>query len=617
MSEFLIPFVISIFGLLAQAAAGKRQRRLVVVPVGGFSHNQRTAAPQAQQASGSGVVDDSAKQPSPIYPTPEPKVESPTAPAEVGAVEADAQTDANAVDSTESIKSDATATETTGTESIATESASTESASTESTALESAPTESTAIESAPTESIATESAPPESTAIGSAPIESITTESASIDSNESTVSKSASTESNELLARAASHEAALPKESSQAAAEPASTLKEDVELTTAAMPSMAAPGSGASAADSGAAHSASGAIPPVSGGPILPPTARAALPDFEYYVSRKPGLEYFLRVVIFLWFLGLALYFFLTNAGITQTDLIPDPWVAQVTFATCALTGFTLIRSFRAGLSYIFSTIESVFDWSILQTLTKNWSAVKSTFESRRVFVPTSIPHMVGFFLYVQTMFYLLSQMSPKQDFQMPGMPIPMPLPMDQLFSYNGLGLVTLAFCGAGIFVTRNFRECLQRLGLVKPTAKQVGIGLGLVFMSFLYDYLWSLYTHGQSLGLDTKLAGYNGGTFTAEGGFSASLILAFATALFAGVGEETLIRGGLQPMLGLVPAAILHGVLHAQFQHAPIFIIQVAGWSILMGIAKKYTNTTTTIIGHAGFNFLTTFLFSFNPPDM
>jgi membrane protease YdiL (CAAX protease family) len=111
-----------------------------------------------------------------------------------------------------------------------------------------------------------------------------------------------------------------------------------------------------------------------------------------------------------------------------------------------------------------------------------------------------------------------------------------------------------------------------------------------------------------------TKLAIYNSGTFSVVGGAEKSLVLALATAIFAGVGEETLIRGAVQPALGIFPAAILHGILHAQFAHAPILIIQVALWSCVMGVVKKYTNTTTTIIGHAGFNFFTTFLFAFNP---
>ncbi|MBS2004590.1 MAG: CPBP family intramembrane metalloprotease [Cyanobacteria bacterium SZAS LIN-5] len=346
---------------------------------------------------------------------------------------------------------------------------------------------------------------------------------------------------------------------------------------------------------------------------VSPPVMRE-----EFYLTRKPGIEWFLRITIFLWFIGLALYYWMTSNGLTSETLgTPDPWVMQVTFVCCALTGLNLVKGFRTLFSYIFTAVDCVFDIKLVRATVKSWAAFKPAFEADRVFMPASIPHMVGFFIYVQTMFYLLASMAPKSDFQMPGLPIPMPLPLDQLFSYNGLGLVMLSFCGCGIFVTRSFKEVLNRLALVRPTPQQIMIGLGLVFMSFMYDFLWAFYTHGQHLGLDSKLAGYNGGTFTASGGFTGALILALATAIFAGVGEETLIRGALQPVLGLVPAAILHGVLHAQFQHAPIFIIQVAGWSILMGIVKRYTNTSTTIIGHAGFNFVTTFLFAYNPPDI
>jgi hypothetical protein len=334
--------------------------------------------------------------------------------------------------------------------------------------------------------------------------------------------------------------------------------------------------------------------------------------------NKKVWLEWILRGIIFLWFLGLALYFYISTSGLAPAEFQAfDPWVLQVTFVTCAFTGFSLVRSFRTLLSYVLSAVDCLFDWSVLKGTVKTWAAFKTAFDANRVFIPSSIPHMVGLFIYVQTMFYLLAAMTPKSDFGMPGMPIPLPLPLDQLFSYNGLGLVMLAFCGCGIFVTRRFKEVMRRLALVRPTGPQVSLGIGLVLMSFLYDYLWSLYTHGTHLGLDSKLSLYNGGTFTAAGGFTGALVLAIATAIFAGVGEETLIRGALQPIFGIVPAAILHGVLHAQFQHAPIFIVQVAGWSILMGIAKRYTNTTTTIMGHAGFNFVTTFLFAFNPPDI
>lgn len=233
-------------------------------------------------------------------------------------------------------------------------------------------------------------------------------------------------------------------------------------------------------------------------------------------------------------------------------------------------------------------------------------------FYANKVLVPTSIPHMVALFIYICTAAYLLGGIDP-EGMQMPGLPLPIPVQLDQLFSYNGLGLVMLALCGVGIFVSRGFGECMKRLGIVVPTLAEVGVGFLIVLGSFGYEYLWSLFTH-QIPELANKLAMYNAGTFSVAGGLAASIILALATAIFAGVGEETLIRGALQPALGILPAAILHGILHGQFNHAPILMIQVTIWSILMGLIRRYTNTTATIMGHAGFNFVTTFLFAFNP---
>ncbi len=197
----------------------------------------------------------------------------------------------------------------------------------------------------------------------------------------------------------------------------------------------------------------------------------------------------------------------------------------------------------------------------------------------------------------------------------MPTIALPMlPLAIDQLVSYNGVGLVLVSICGVGIFVSRKPREVFARLGWQKPTVQQVGIGLGLVAFSFLYDLIWSLYTHAGAGDMATQISGYNSGTFSVTGGMGSAVVLALATALCAGIGEETLIRGAIQPVLGIIPAALLHGILHAQFSHAPQLILQVAIWSCIMGIVRRCTNTTTTIIGHAGFNLVTTFLFAFNP---
>lgn len=328
--------------------------------------------------------------------------------------------------------------------------------------------------------------------------------------------------------------------------------------------------------------------------------------------GKRPWLEWILRVFIFSCFL--MEYVVYANRG---PELLFNPWASNMLLAACLSTLVLLFIHVRKLISAVLTGCELVLSGQALIPLLPLFHKVTTFTEfwmARRVFVPTSIPHMVGLFLYISTACYLIASTDPN-SFQMPAMPLAIPLPLGQLFSYNGLGLVLLAFCGVGIFVTRAPMVCLQRLGWVKPTWPQVGIGITLIVFSFVYDAVWSIYTHGlPGQDLASKLSSYNAGTFSVAGGFTPSVVLALATALCAGVGEETLIRGALQPALGILPAAFLHGMLHGQFAHAPIFILQVTLWSACMGIVRRYTNTTTTMIGHCGFNFVTTFLFAFNP---
>ncbi|MBX9572816.1 MAG: CPBP family intramembrane metalloprotease [Candidatus Obscuribacterales bacterium] len=236
-------------------------------------------------------------------------------------------------------------------------------------------------------------------------------------------------------------------------------------------------------------------------------------------------------------------------------------------------------------------------------------------FFAERIFVPSSIPHMNALWIYVTVIAFLLTHTELTSGFQMPSIMIPLPVSLDQLFSYNFMGLLMLSACGVGIFVSRKPMETLRRLGLVKPTFAQVCIGIAGIFVTFAYDFLWSTFTHGQEgLGYADKIAHYNEGAFNPSASAGSAGMLASATGICAGIGEEVLSRGALQPVLGILPAAFLHGVLHAQFAHAPVLILQVFGWSAIMGIIRRYTNTTTTIITHVGFNFISTFLFAFNP---
>jgi hypothetical protein len=324
---------------------------------------------------------------------------------------------------------------------------------------------------------------------------------------------------------------------------------------------------------------------------------------------KRKWLEWLLRSFIFNVFVMEALLY-----GNKSPDLAFNAWAAgSVLYLSCA-TLLLLSLPLRKVASLGFTALDIVFSGQLFIWLWKRSGQFLVFFDQQRIFVPTSIPHMVGLFVYVSTFFNLLSTTDPV-NFELPALPLPLPIPIGQLFMYNGLGLVLLAFCGIGIFISRDPAQAISRLGWVRPSRKEVVIGVLLILFSFLYEAAWALITHSLSgQDLASKLSAYNAGTFSVQGGFVPSVLLAVATALCAGIGEETLIRGALQPVFGIFPAALLHGLLHGQFAHAPVFIVQVALWSVIFGIVRRYTSTTTTIIGHAGFNFLTTFLFAFNP---
>lgn len=326
--------------------------------------------------------------------------------------------------------------------------------------------------------------------------------------------------------------------------------------------------------------------------------------------TKKRWLEWVLRVLICIFFASEALY--CTMAQFTAE--VMTEWNRSIYYVMTLGSGLDLFRVFRKGVSYVLSAVEYVAGGRWIVDLIKKR---KPDLMADRIFQPDSIPHMVALFVYIQSMSFLLLMINPA-DLGLPAlsMPIPIPIPdlIGQLMSYNGIGLVVLSFCGVGVFVSRKPRECMQRLGWTKPTPAQIGIGILMIFGSFFYEYLWSIYASSMHQDLGAKLAMYNSGTFGMAGSFGPAILIALATAIFAGIGEETLVRGALQPALGIVPAGILHGVLHGQFAHAPFFILQVAVWSCFLGVVRKYTNTTTTIICHAGFNFITTFLFAFNP---
>jgi len=152
------------------------------------------------------------------------------------------------------------------------------------------------------------------------------------------------------------------------------------------------------------------------------------------------------------------------------------------------------------------------------------------------------------------------------------------------------------SFFIAGAFVRRTGRETLERLGLVRPTGKEVvfAVGAGLVLVAAFHFIDLALAMLVGWLGLPvTDMEAVNllfAGTLTVPGIIVASVA--------AGFGEEVSIRGLLQPRFGILLPALLFASLHA-FQYSWDGLVSVFFAGILFAYIRRYTNTTTSAITH------------------
>lgn len=169
----------------------------------------------------------------------------------------------------------------------------------------------------------------------------------------------------------------------------------------------------------------------------------------------------------------------------------------------------------------------------------------------------------------------------------------------DQLYSLVWTVPATILAVGFGI--TRSLREALQRLGLVRPSLRQVGAGLaiGLLLAVALQligagiTWLW------QALGWSVT----DQNAFSELMAFAINPLGAVVIGVVAGLGEELAVRGVLQPRLGLVLSNLFFTSLHAlQYSWDALLIVFVVG--VVCGLVRRRSNTTTAAIVHGTYNF-------------
>ncbi len=156
-----------------------------------------------------------------------------------------------------------------------------------------------------------------------------------------------------------------------------------------------------------------------------------------------------------------------------------------------------------------------------------------------------------------------------------------------------------LALIGVGWLTRRRWPAALTRLGVVRPTARQiligVGWGLALVPLIMMLEAGAAAIGLGPSADVDALTQELLGPLFTSPLGI---LTLGAAAAL----GEETLFRGAVQPRFGIVLTSMLFALLHSNYgltiSTLIVFILGMA-----LGSLRRRHNTTTAMVTHAVYN--------------
>ena len=160
------------------------------------------------------------------------------------------------------------------------------------------------------------------------------------------------------------------------------------------------------------------------------------------------------------------------------------------------------------------------------------------------------------------------------------------------------LAYPALALSLVGIWITRRPREAVERLGLGPLTPRQVGISLALVVPLLIFGI--GLDAIGRRLQPD--LYAQLERVLEAMSSNVTSPLVAIILAFSAGIGEEILFRGAIQPRLGIGITAFLFAIAHTQYglSYGTLGILLIG---ITLGYQRRYMNTTACILTHGAYN--------------
>jgi len=158
---------------------------------------------------------------------------------------------------------------------------------------------------------------------------------------------------------------------------------------------------------------------------------------------------------------------------------------------------------------------------------------------------------------------------------------------------------VAVAYIAVGFPYWRDLSSATERLGIVAPDARTIGIAIAATFASFVVAAIAGLISQQFEPGLSESLD-------EAVDQITAQVqnpIGAIVLGASAGIGEEAVFRGALQPRLGIIIPSLLFMMLHGPQYGFNLALLGLFGVSIILGLVRKHVNTTAAMITHALFN--------------
>jgi uncharacterized protein len=159
---------------------------------------------------------------------------------------------------------------------------------------------------------------------------------------------------------------------------------------------------------------------------------------------------------------------------------------------------------------------------------------------------------------------------------------------------------IGLCIVATGFPLVRSGPAVRDRLGLRWPGWRRiaVGVGLSLLLVALVFVVVVPL--------TDAVLTAL--GVSEPSGGYFEKLVGpvdvggAVLRAVKAGIGEELVWRGLVQPRYGLVPAALGFAAMHG-FQYGPSSLVVVLVLGICLGLVRRWSNTTAAIVVHGSYD--------------